>query len=158
MERLYEREEELFADGFLKENRKTYNQIKEKRRNESLEYNLKTFSKQTIGVHGHELPKFSENEELKEYWKNKEGYKENPDINSHIVYKENVKYWKKPEDLLINDHKDIVPSPGKKEFVLKEKRDNLIVKVNNLNHFKDFDPENPRPIDLDNPPRNHIYK
>lgn len=30
--------------------------------------------------------------------------------------------------------------------------------MNNLNHYKDFDPNNPKPIDLENPPKNHIYK
>jgi hypothetical protein len=59
---------------------------------------------------------------------------------------------------LLNDHQEKIPSPPKKEFVQKEMKDNLIIKVNNLNHYKDFDPNNPRPIDLDNPPRNHIYK
>jgi len=119
---------------------------------------LKTFSKQTIGVHGHELPKFAENEELKEYWKNKDGYNPNPDINSHILYKESKKFWKKPEDLLIKDHQLEAATIPNKEYVLKEKKDNLILKVNNLNLHKNFDPNNPKPIDLDNPPRNHIYK
>ena len=36
------------------------------------------FSKQTFGVHGHELPQFSESEKLKYFWKNKDDYCENP--------------------------------------------------------------------------------
>jgi hypothetical protein len=47
-----------------------------------LEYNMRTFGKQSIGVHGKELPKFSQIEYNgngngnREWWKMKEGYKE----------------------------------------------------------------------------------
>ncbi len=74
------------------------------------------------------------------------------------MYKEKKKYWKRPEELLIKDHQLEAPQGPRKDFILKEKKDNLIIKVNNLNLHKDFDPDNPKPIDLDNPPRNHIYK
>jgi hypothetical protein len=160
--RLKEREDEIFAMLYKNsEDRMSQSKLKEIRKNERIDYNMKTFSKQTIGVHGHELPKFSENEEMKEYWKFRDGYVENPHINSHVLYKEHVKYWKKPEELLINEHQDELLSPEyKKDKVISEKKDNLIIKVNNLNHFKDrgFDPDNPRPIDIDEIPKNHIYK
>lgn len=159
--RLIEREDEIFAMLYKNnEERMSHSKLKEKRKNERIDYNMKTFSNQTIGVHGHELPKFSENEEMKEYWKFRDGYVENPEINSHVLYKEYVKYWKKPEELLINEHQDEFLSPEKKEKVIKEKKDNLIIKVNNLNHFQDigFDPNNPRPIDIEDVPKNHIYK
>jgi len=106
------------------------------------------------------LPKFAENEKMVEYWKNKENYIDNPDINSHALYKEKIKYWKKPEELLLSDHIPTAakPDPFKKVHKAKETKIDLIIKVNNLNHFKDFDPNNPKPIDLDNPPRNHIYR
>jgi hypothetical protein len=160
IERLNMREDEIIADGYFTDDRRTLRKVKEKRRKDTVEYNMKTFSKQTIGVHGHELPKFADNEQMQEYWRNKDGYVENPDLNSHILFKENIKYWKKPEELLLSDH---IPSvskadPFKKIHKPKEKKSDLIIKVNNLNHFKDFDPNNPKPIDLDNPPRNHIYK
>lgn len=160
IERLNLREDEIIADGYFTDDRKTLRKVKEQRRKDTVEYNMKTFSKQTIGVHGHELPKFSENEEMVQYWKNKEGYIEEPDVNSHILLKEKIKYWKKPEELLLSDHIPSVskPDPFKKVHKPKEKKDDLIIKVNNLNHFKDFDPNNPKPIDLDNPPRNHIYR
>lgn len=74
------------------------------------------------------------------------------------MFKEKNKYWKKAEDLLIKDHQAEAARAPDKEYVLKEKKDNLIIKVNTLNLHKDFDPNNPKPIDLDNPPRNHIYK
>ena len=43
---------------------------------------MKTFGKVSIGVHGKELPKFSEDENAKEWWKNKKGYQENPHYKS----------------------------------------------------------------------------
>jgi len=160
VERLNLREDEIIADGYFTDDRQTLRKIKEKRRNETVEYNMKTFSKQTIGVHGHELPKFSDNVEANEYWRNKDGYVENPDVNSHCLLKEKIKYWKKPEDLLLSDHilSPSKPDAFKKNYKAKDKKHDLIIKVNKLNHYKDFDPENPKPIDLDNPPRNHIYR
>ena len=74
------------------------------------------------------------------------------------MYKEKIKYWKKPEELLIADHISEYKQDLKVTHKPKEQKSDLIIKVNNLNHFKDFDPKNPKPIDLDNPPRNHIYK
>ena len=78
VERLNEREDEIFAKMYSNEDRKTFTKIKEQRRKETNDYNIKTFSKQTIGVHGHELPKFSENEKMKEWWKLKDDYVEKP--------------------------------------------------------------------------------
>lgn len=158
--RLKEREDEIFAQLYSNESRLTYNKLKEIRRKENLDYNMHTFSKQTIGVHGHELPKFAENEEVKEYWKHREGYKENPDVNSHAVFKEKLKYWKKSEELLVNEHQDNIPNPDafSKVKVLKQNKDDLIIKVNNLNHFKGFDPDNPEPIDIEEAHKKHIYR
>jgi hypothetical protein len=34
-----------------------------------LEYNMSTFGKVSIGVHGKELPKYNEDPEKKEWWK-----------------------------------------------------------------------------------------
>jgi len=159
VERLNLREDEIIADGYFTDDRKTKTKLKAKNKKETIEYNMNTFSKQTIGVHGHELPKFSENQEYKEYWKLKDDYVENPNLNSHLLYKEKIKYWKRPEELLLKDHIDTgYQEVLKKEHVAKEKKDGLIIKVNNLNHFKEFDPKNPKQIDLDNPPRNHIYR
>jgi hypothetical protein len=45
-------------------------------------------------------------------------------VKSHVQFKENVKYWKKPEELLINEHEENIPSPDvfSKVKMLKEKR------------------------------------
>lgn len=53
---------------------KTIEQIRESQRLATNEYNQKTFSNIAIGVHGKELPKFSENQ--KEFWKLKESWQD----------------------------------------------------------------------------------
>jgi hypothetical protein len=106
------------------------------------------------------LPKFSENEDFKEFWKYNEGYVENPEINSNIKLKEGNKYWKKQEELLLNEHQDVILEPIDKDRkrVYKKEKEDLIIKINKLNHFKDYDPDNPKPIDMEEEHRKHIYK
>ena len=163
IDRLNEREDEIFAKLYSDKERLTYSKIKEKKRKEINEYNIKTFSSQALGVHGHELPKFSESETNKEFWILKDGYCENPKYQSQCEYLESIKYYKPPgEELLLNEHRDEEPNwidPFKKVHVLeaKYKKENLIPKVNNINIFKNFDPNNPKPIDLTYK-NNHIYR
>lgn len=57
-------------------NCKTKKKLLEQRKLETNQINLKTFSNLTIGIHGKELPKFSEN--LEEYWKVRNEWKESP--------------------------------------------------------------------------------
>ena len=163
IDRLNEREDEIFAKLYSDKERLTYSKIKEKKRKEINEYNIKTFSSQALGVHGHELPKFAESETNKEFWKLKEGYCENPKFQSQCEYLESIKYYKPPgEELLLNEHRDEEPNwidPFKKVHVLeaKYKKENLIPKVNKINIFKNFDPNNPKPINLTYK-NNHIYR
>ena len=158
-----EREDEIFAKLYNEKEGKTYSKIKEEERKKINEFNIKTFSKETIGVHGHELPKFVESEKYKEFWKFKDGYCENPKFKSQCEYLESIKYYKPPgEELLLNEHRDEDPywkDPFKIVHVLdaKHKKDNLITKINNINIFKDFDPNNPKPIDYANK-KQHIYR
>ena len=163
IERLNEREDEIFAKLYLDKEGLTYSKIKDQKRREINEYNIKTFSSQALGVHGHELPKFSESETNKEFWKLKDGYCENPKFQSQCEYLESIKYYKPPgEELLLNEHRDEDPNwidPFKRVHVLeaKYKKENLITKLNNINIFKNFDPNNPKPIDLSHQKR-HIYR
>ena len=56
------------------------------------------------------MPKFSENEKLKYFWKNKDDYCENPNFQSQREYLESIKYFKPPgEDLYLNEHRDEDP-------------------------------------------------
>ena len=163
IERLAEREDEIFAKLYHDKEGKTYSKIKEEERKKINEYNIKTFSNETIGVHGHELPKFSESEKHKEFWKFRDGYCEKPKFKSQCEYLESIKYYKPPgEELLLNEHRDEEPlwkDPFKLVHVLdaKYKKENLITKINNINIFKDFDPNNPKPIDFANK-KQHIYR
>ena len=50
VDRLNLREDEIIADGYFTDDRKTLRKVKEHRRKETVEYNMKTFSKQTIGI------------------------------------------------------------------------------------------------------------
>ena len=163
IERLEERENEIFSKLYSEKDGKTYTKIKEEERKKINEYNIKTFSNETIGVHGHELPKFAESEKYKEFWKFKDGYCESPKFKSQVEYLESIKYYKPPgEELLLNEHRDEEPywkDPFKLVHVLdaKNKKENLITKINNINIFKDFDPNNPKPIDFANK-KQHIYR
>lgn len=160
VERLNEREDEIFAKLYKSENGMTFTKLQEQRKKEIFDYNLKHFSQHAIGVHGQELPKFSENEKMKEFWKLKDGYVDKPTFQSQVDLLENHKFWKKPEELLLSEHKDEIPKPDKfkRETVLPEKKDDLIIKVNQVNFYKDFDPSKVRPVDIEKASKNHIYR
>ena len=163
IERLNEREDEIFANLYSTEDRKTYTKIKEKNRKEANDYNIKTFSKQTLGVHGHDLPQFSKNEKLKFFWKNKDDYCENPKFKSQCEYLESIKYYKPPgEDLYLNEHRDEPPKwidPFKKEYfpLEKKKERNLITNLNEINIFQNFDPSVVRNMEF-NPKQKHLVR
>lgn len=60
MLRLKEREDCFLRLNFKEEDGRTKWLLEEERKREMLEYNMKTFGKVSIGVHGKELPKYSE--------------------------------------------------------------------------------------------------
>ena len=163
VERLNEREDEIFANLYSTEERKTYTKIKEKIKKEANDYNIKTFSKQTLGVHGHDLPQFSKNENLKFFWKNKEDYCENPKYKSQREYLESIKYYKPPgEDLYLNEHRAESPrwiDPFKKEHypLEKKKERKIITNLNEINIFSNFDPNEVRELDYNTKPK-HVAR
>ena len=163
IERLNARESEIFDKLYTTQNGKTYSIIKSKRKQELYENNINKFSKQVIGVHGHELPKFAESASMKEFWKHKEGYCDDPKYKSRVEYKESIKYWKPSEELLLNEHRDEVPQskdPFKVEYhPIERKNDdkNMILKVNNVNHFPHFNPNTPFEFNASKPCK-HIYR
>lgn len=153
IERLNMREDEIFNKLFFQKEGLTYNKIKNRERKKILEYNIKTFSDHPKGVHGYELPKFSESKNIKEYWKHKEGYVEKPKYQSQVEYLENMKFWKKPEELLISEHKAYnndydFDSNGKIIFLKDKKKNEIIVDINKVNFYKNFDPNYVKPIDF----------
>jgi len=99
------------------------------------EHNVKTFGNVVIGIHEKELPKFAENPNLREYWKYREDhYNENPRYESLQKYKQSIKHWAKPEELLLADTKDKLPPPDPlKLFVqLPNKKTECPLKVNDV--------------------------
>lgn len=163
IERLNARESEIFNKLSTTQNGKTRSIIKSKRKQELYENNINKFSKQIIGVHGHELPKFSESASMKEFWKHREGYCDEPRYNSRVEYKESIKYWKPSEELLLNEHRDEPPQskdPFKVEHHPIEHKNsdkNMILKVNNVNHFQHFNPNTPFEFNAVKPCK-HIYR
>ena len=79
--------------GVTKRVGKTYKDVKEKFRKEMNENNVEKFGKQTIGVHGQELPKFSDSPDKVEYWRKSDGFVENPKYRSFLRMKQTNKYW-----------------------------------------------------------------
>ena len=149
IERLKQREDEIFNKLFQSEEGFTLTKLKEQHRLELNKYNLKTFAHRPRGVHGHELPKFSANENTKEFWKLREGYVENPKHKSQLEYLQEIKYWKKPEELLLSEHRDYIePKREKRAFTLPNKiKDDITPNINQINFYKGFDPSYVKPID-----------
>ena len=149
IERLKQREDEIFNKLFQSEEGFTLTKLKEQRRLELNKYNLKTFAHRPRGVHGHELPKFSANENTKEFWKLREGYVENPKHKSQLEYLQEIKYWKKPEELLLSEHRDYIePKREKRAFTLPNKvKDDITPNINHINFYKGFDPSYVKPIE-----------
>ena len=149
VERLKQREDEIFNKLFQSEEGFTLTKLKAQRRNRLNNYNLKTFSDHPKGVHGHELPKFSTSENTKEFWKLREGYVENPKHSSQFEYLEEIKYWKKPEELLLNEHREYIePKKEKRSITLpNKKKDDITPSVNKINFYEGFDPYYIKPVD-----------
>ena len=149
IERLKQREDEIFNKLFQSEEGFTLTKLKEQRRLELNKYSLKTFAHRPRGVHGHELPKFSTSENTKEFWKLREGYVENPKHKSQLEYLQEIKYWKKPEELLLSEHRDYIePKREKRAFTLPNKvKDDITPNINQINFYKGFDPSYVKPID-----------
>jgi hypothetical protein len=88
MLRLKEREDCFLRMAYKDKDGKTKRQIEEDRKKEMLENNMNKFGKVCIGVHGKELPKYGElenDEDVKQWWKQKKGYNENPMYKSHKI-------------------------------------------------------------------------
>ena len=148
VERLKEREDEIFNKLFQSEEGFTLTKLKAQRRNKLNNYNLKTFSEHPKGVHGHELPKFSSNENTKEFWKLREGYVENPKHSSQVEYLQEIKYWKKPEELLLDEHREYIePKKEKRSITLPNKIKEITPSVNKINFYDGFDPYYVKPVD-----------
>ena len=81
----------------------TIRDIKDKRRGEMILENVNKFGEQTIGIHGQELPKFSQFDNSKEWWRYAISGKEPPKVQSRVLLKQNQKYWATNDDMLLAD-------------------------------------------------------
>jgi len=61
---------------------KTRSKVKDEMRQSTVDYNLKNFAHVPKGVHGQELPKFSESPETAFYWTKDPKYNPNPNYSS----------------------------------------------------------------------------
>jgi len=120
------------------QDRITHKQIVENRKKEMVDYNMKTFGNVAIGIHGKELPKFSQTQNLKEYWKLGDTYTTQPANSSALLLRQTQKYWAKPDELKINDVVAEAPPPDKFKIthVPKERKTEICEKVQGINHFK----------------------
>jgi hypothetical protein len=75
--------------GYKQSAGKTYKQIEEERKKTMIDNMTTKFGSVTVGIHGQELPTFSGDESVKEWWKQKPAYKEEPPYQSAVELKEN---------------------------------------------------------------------
>lgn len=148
--RIAQREEKqvvIVRDG---ENR-TWTAIKEQQRLDTNEYNLKTFTQRSIGIHGTELPKFAEHKPA--YWEKPKSMSQQ---NSRVKLTKAHRYWGAPDPLKIADVEGYVPpQPLKKDYDRISKTPDLPEKPNQIVHngWKPRDPSEPLP-----PPPKHNYR
>ena len=103
-----------------------------------IDYNMKTFGNVAIGIHGKELPKFSQTQNMKEYWKLAQTYKDNPTVTSRLELRQTHKYWAKPDEMLLsNVREEAAPvDPFQVTHCPKEAKRDVCQKVNELNNFQ----------------------
>ena len=82
---------------------KTQTQIQSSRRQQDTLDRMKKFGEQCVGIHGQELPKYSEFAESKLYWKAHTNYNASPEYTSQIKMTQSRKFWGKPDELVLKD-------------------------------------------------------
>lgn len=118
------------------DSRKTQDLIKEKRREELLEHNMKVFGNVAIGIHGRELPKYHQS--MAEWWTNKGGFNSKPNQNSLLRLKQSKKYWAKPDKILLADSVVNEPEPDdfKRVFMKQARKVDIASDPNKFNRTK----------------------
>eukprot|EP00744_Colponema_vietnamica_P002257 GILI01003581.1.p1 GENE.GILI01003581.1~~GILI01003581.1.p1 ORF type:complete len:751 (-),score=186.58 GILI01003581.1:46-2172(-) len=112
---------------------RTWKQIQEERKQNSLEYNRTNFSKQTLGVHGKDLPPFASLDQ--QWWTLQNGYNESPTTTSAKRLNMSKKYWAGKDPYTVNSVEDspAPPDPFKEVHVREEKIGaRLLDKITNM--------------------------
>lgn len=138
MQRLIEREDCYLRLCYKEVDGKTKRQLQEDRKKEMLDYNMKTFGKVSIGVHGKELPRYSDDEGMKEWWKLQKGYQENPHYQSAKQMHQDKKYWAKNDELYLSDirhpSEPAPQDPFKTTHIRVTKKSEVKEKVNHVTY------------------------
>ena len=101
--------------------------------------NTAKFGSVTIGLHGCELPKFSETQASKEWWKMQQASKEDPKVQSRLLLKQTQQYWAKNDRNLLADVSHELPpqDPFKDLYIAKQGLKEVPTKINGLTHCSD---------------------
>ena len=118
----------ILRNNYKENERKTFAQVEEARKKEMNEISTKLFGNVPKGIHLKELPKFSESNS-KDYWKLKKNYSQKALTTSQRELNRMTKYWANPDELYLNDYKDM-PSV-QKDYTKISVKDNVADKVNN---------------------------
>ena len=101
------------------------------------------FGNQILGVHGQELPKFSDQSRPEEqlYWTKQGTYTANPKYQSQVILKQDIKYWADKDKVRLSDVSEgpAPVDPFKKVFVpqiSKKHKFQVPDKVTNISHWK----------------------
>jgi hypothetical protein len=84
----------------------TISQINEERKKQMIENMTQKFGQVTVGIHGQELPKFSDSEQTKEFWRFSKTFTHDSNSKSAVEMKENSKWWAKNDDMRLADVKE----------------------------------------------------
>lgn len=101
--RLEDREACYQRIGYKETEGKTKKLIDEERKQQMIENMTQKFGNVTVGIHGQELPKFSQDSTTKEFWKFSQTFNDLPAWSSSIEMKENNKFWAKNDDIRLAD-------------------------------------------------------
>ena len=114
----------------------TRTEIKERRKTNMIHENTVKFGDQVVGIHGQELPLFSAQNDSKTWWEYLP--KGSPKVQSHVLLKQNHKFYAKNDEMLINSVRaDPAPEdPFKINRVININQTKEIPeKPNNVSHF-----------------------
>lgn len=110
----------------------TYSKIKEERKRQNMENNLKRYANYSIGIHEREYPKFA-NSIVKEYWKTR-NYVEAPSFSSHQELTSQKNY-----SPLHTIHYDDIPYKLDKQHVPLPKSKEVTDKINSIRILPDLE-------------------
>lgn len=116
--------------------------IDKERKDVVIENLTKKYGTVTIGIHGQELPKYSEDYHQKEWWRNNKGYNENPEWGQSLTQlRQNRQYWAKNDEMKIADtNADINAAPidpFKVEHHTQHFKNDIAPHVHKITHWPD---------------------